>query len=156
MSISKLIEEAMPRLKQMGRNEIAKAHAMELPGVYMIGARSFGNIQTATSLTMSSTGSDRSPNVATPEQIRAMHEMNEAREELTDGVKEILRVKHIPVMPGWRDRDLDKYITFLDSSTECQASISIRGLKAQLVRSFDDMFRDNTNHILGRGPITNA
>jgi hypothetical protein len=35
--ISKLIKHAMPAIKEMGREEIAKAHAAGLPGVYMIG-----------------------------------------------------------------------------------------------------------------------
>lgn len=37
--ISKLITDAMPAIKAMGREEIAKAHAVGLPGVYMIGER---------------------------------------------------------------------------------------------------------------------
>ncbi len=34
--ISNLIKKAMPRIKAMGREEIDKAHAVGLPGVYMI------------------------------------------------------------------------------------------------------------------------
>ncbi|NKM65277.1 hypothetical protein GFL58_30640 [Rhizobium leguminosarum bv. viciae] len=37
--ITKLIKAAMPAIKNMGRTEIAKAHAMGLPGVYMIGKK---------------------------------------------------------------------------------------------------------------------
>ncbi|WP_086155995.1 hypothetical protein [Rhizobium sp. Kim5] len=35
--ITKLIQDAMPDLKLMGRAEIEKAHAAGLPGVYMRG-----------------------------------------------------------------------------------------------------------------------
>ena len=34
--ITKLVKKAMPRIKTMGREEIAKAHAAGKPGIYMI------------------------------------------------------------------------------------------------------------------------
>lgn len=34
--ISNLIKKAMPRIKAMGRDEIAKAHAAGQPGVYFL------------------------------------------------------------------------------------------------------------------------
>jgi len=37
--ITTLIDQAMPKLKKMGREEIAKAHAVGQPAVYMIGKK---------------------------------------------------------------------------------------------------------------------
>lgn len=52
----------------------------------------------------------------TPEQERLLTEINDGFEEVHDAVNERLRIKCMPVMAGFRLRDLDKYSAFLDSS----------------------------------------
>jgi len=52
----------------------------------------------------------------TPEQERLLAEINDDFEEYHCYVNGRLRIKRMPVMLGFRLRDLDKYEAFLDSS----------------------------------------
>ena len=52
----------------------------------------------------------------TPEQEQLLIEINDDFEEFHDAVNRNLRIKRMPVMAGFRLRDLDKYEAFLDSS----------------------------------------
>lgn len=58
----------------------------------------------------------------TPEQARLLTEINDDFEQVHVDINRTLRIKRIPVMAGFRLRDLDKYSAFLDSSPEEQAN----------------------------------
>ncbi|WP_322886525.1 hypothetical protein U8C31_18350 [Sinorhizobium medicae] len=58
----------------------------------------------------------------TPEQKRLLTEINDDFEDFHAVVNRSLRIKRMPVMAGFRLRDLDKYAAFLDSSPDEQAS----------------------------------
>ncbi|TRA96870.1 MULTISPECIES: hypothetical protein [Agrobacterium] len=57
----------------------------------------------------------------TPEQERLLTEINDDFEDFHADVNRSLRIKRMPLIPGFRLRDLDKYAAFLDSGPAEQA-----------------------------------
>lgn len=74
----------------------------------------------------------------TPEQERLLNEINTDFEEHHAVVNRNPRIKRMPVMPGFRLRDLDRYAAFLDSSPAEQTDF-MRGVHPDEVEFYEQL-----------------
>ncbi|TAY50917.1 hypothetical protein [Rhizobium leguminosarum] len=93
----------------------------------------------------------------TPEQEHLLRQINDDFEEYHRDVNANLRIKSMPIGPGFRLRDLDKYKAFLDSTPTEQAEF-LKAVHKDEIEFFEEMLIARAEFEIaeerGAGPIT--